>query len=181
MKFHVFNGHDGTGAVFRIAKKLIDQRALFLITVHEHALDHACWQFLQEIHGIVNKHIVDDAHGFLISQRFQNAGALIIVHIGKDLCGDILGQQPEHHQYPFIIQGFKVFRNVHFIEHIQRATQLRFFAIFQKRVQALPNAIKIQWPHLPFLIKLRTACLTYRTRFRDRLITRARTALWVYI
>ena len=147
MEFHVFDRHDRTGAVFGVAQELVDQGTLLFIAALQHALDHARGQFFEEIDRVIDKHIVDQAHGLRIIHGFHDARALIVVHVGKDLRRNILRQQPEHHQHLIIFKCFQVIRNIHFVQHVQRAAQLGLFAGFQQRIQTKLDAIKIHCHH----------------------------------
>ena len=104
MEIHVFDSHNTAGAVFRIAQKLIDQRALIFIAVFQDALDHACGQLLQKVDRVVDEHIVQNANGFLVAQRIDDARLLIRVHIGENLRGNVLRQQTEHEKHLIVVQ-----------------------------------------------------------------------------
>ena len=150
MELHVLDGHDRAGAVLRIAQELVDQLALLLVAALQHALDHARGQLLKEVHRVVDEHVVDQLDGLGIVHGLHDAGALVVVHVGKDLRGDVLRQQPEHHQHLFVVQRLQIFRNVNFVEHIERAAQLGLLAARKQRVQTGFDAIEIHWLHPPF-------------------------------
>ena len=150
VKFHIFDGHNGTGAVFRVAKELVNQPALLLVRALQKPAHHSRGQFLQQVHRVVHEHVVDDAHGLLVAQGIDQAGALIGIHVGKNVRGNILGQQPEDHNHPFVIQGGQVFGDVHLVEHTQRTPQFALFSAFHQGVQALFDGIEVHSLHSPF-------------------------------
>ena len=83
--------------------------------------------------------------------------ALVAVHVGKHVGGDILGQEPVHQQYLFGLQRRQVFGNIHFVEHHQRAAQLAVAVGVEQLVETLLDAIPAHRKSILLVICGRTA------------------------
>ena len=105
----------------------------------QHALDHASGQLFQKVHGVVDKHVVHQAHGFVVVHGLDDALALVGVHVGKYVRRDVLGQEPEHHQHFFIVKFLHVLGDVHLVEHGERAAQFALAALGHELVQTRAN------------------------------------------
>ena len=91
----VLVGHQASGGIFGVLKVLIDEFTVGGGGILHHPLYHVGGHFLHQVHVVIHEQIVQDVLQLGIGQRGYNLLLDFRFHVGKDLGGSFLGQQPE--------------------------------------------------------------------------------------
>ena len=88
-------GHQASGGIFGVLKILIDELAVGGRGILHHPLYHIGGHFLYQVHIVIHKKVVQDVLQLGIGQRADDLFLYFGFHIGENLGGGFLGQQPE--------------------------------------------------------------------------------------
>ena len=114
VQIDIFNGHQASGAVFRIIEELVDGLARALVGVLQNLFDDVGGHFFQKVHRIIHEHIVHQRLQFGVGRAFGDELLLLAGHVGEHVGGDILGQHAEHAQHaPFVFDFLQPFGDIH--------------------------------------------------------------------
>ena len=108
----VFKGHQAAGRVFGVVQQLVQALAGLRRGFFQHPLDHACRHIFQQVGGVVQAHLLDGGDQLDVGELIHQLVPRLVRHIGKDLGGHFLFQQPEHHQPVVFVQFFQQFGQV---------------------------------------------------------------------
>ena len=78
----------------------------------QHPLDHPRRHIFQQVGGVVQTHLLDGGDQLDVGELIHQLVPRLVRHIGKDLGGHFLFQQPEHHQPVVFVQFFQQFGQV---------------------------------------------------------------------
>ena len=88
-------GHQASGGVLGIFQVLVDELAVFRRGVLHDPLYHIGGHFLYQVHIVIHKKVVQYVLQLGIGQRADDLFLYFGFHVGENLGGGFLGQQPE--------------------------------------------------------------------------------------
>ena len=129
VKLHHLYGHYRTGTVLRIFEKSVDYPPCLTVRLGEDTANHSRRNLLQEINGIVKKHVVKQMLKLRIGYQAQELGLGIRFQIRKNVRRYILWQDAEHPEK--FIRGERLhclsyINDVHFAQFLAKLCELAF-------------------------------------------------------
>ena len=95
MQVDILDRHQATGAVLRVIEELVDELAGVLVRVLQHLLDDVGGHFLQEVHRIIEEHVVNQRGQLGVGRALGDELLLVAGHVGEHVRGDVLGEHAE--------------------------------------------------------------------------------------
>ena len=144
-QFHVVDGHQASGAVFRIIQEGVDQIALCLGGLIQDLIHQVRRQLLQNVDQIVEGQLFHDVADFTVGDGGHDIHLVLGIHVRKHFRGNILGQCSEHDNgtvhVHFIHDLFQNFRDIHLVVFQKQLTGRHIFLFFQKLQDILDQSI----------------------------------------
>ena len=99
MQIDILDGHQASGAIFRIVEELVDGLARAFVGVLQNLLDDVGGHFFKKVHRIIHEHVVTQRFQLGVGRALRDELLLLAGHVGKHVGRDVLGQHAEHAQH----------------------------------------------------------------------------------